>query len=78
MIVTESNIADKGVNVVLLRGKPRPWWEGIDGKLRRGDPIEGIPADALKAFGTDHWDGRQDVTVIAPVLQIATTVNGTR
>lgn len=65
------------VNVLVLRGQPRPWWEGLDGRLRRGDPVQ-IPQAAVRAFGREHWDGRQDVTVIAPVLQIATTVNGTR
>lgn len=71
-------VVDKGVNVVLLRGRSRPWWEGIDGKIRRGDPIEGIPAGALKAFGEDHWDGRADVTVAVPALKIVTTVTEER
>jgi len=63
--------------VLLLRGKPRPWWEGLDGKIRRGARIE-IPKAALRAYGTEHWDGRRDVTVVAPALKIVTTVNEER
>lgn len=63
--------------ILLRRGKPRPWWEGLDGRLRRGDRVE-IPKAALRAFGVEHWDGREDCTVIAPSLKIVTTVNEER
>lgn len=59
--------------ILLKRGQPRPWWEGLDGRLRRGDPVQ-IPQAALRAFGTEHWDGREDCTVIAPNLKIITSV----
>lgn len=67
----------RGVNVILMRGSARPWWEGLDGKIRRGEPVE-IPKSALRAHGVDHWDGRQDVTVLAPQLRSVVTVNETR
>lgn len=63
--------------ILLRRGRPRPWWEGLDGKLRRGDPVQ-IPAQALRAFGVEHWDGREDTTVVAPSLKVVTTVNEER
>lgn len=71
-----ADVRDLG-GILLKRGQPRPWWEGLDGKLRRGDKIE-IPKDALRAHGVEHWDGRSDCTVIAPNLQIVTTVNEER
>lgn len=63
--------------VLLQRGRPWPWWEGLDAKIRRGDPVQ-IPTSALRAFGVEHWDGRQDCTVVAPNIKIVTTVNEER
>lgn len=60
--------------VLLRRGQPRPWWEGLDGKIRRGDPVK-IPKAALRAFGVEHWDGRQDCTVLPGGLVITSVTN---
>ncbi len=52
------------VAILAAGRRKQTWWEGIDGKLRRGARFD-IPAEAVRAWGTDHWDGRRDTTVHA-------------
>lgn len=59
------------------RARSEPWWQGLDGKIRRGEPfLDQIPAhkirqhgarafedDMLRAKGVRHADGREDTTI---------------